>query len=64
MKVYEGKQIKVTIEAVIEGGRLIQLFPYGETNQEHCIHGIKLRWSCEKCEEETQHQSDDEMGAR
>lgn len=43
---------KATINAVVEHNRLIQKFPYGETNQEHCIHGIKLRWSCEGCEDE------------
>jgi len=42
----------VTIVAVIENNRLIQKFSYGETNQEHCIHGIKLRWSCGSCEDE------------
>jgi len=50
MKDYEGQQIKIEIEAVRDNDRLIQLFDYGETNQEHCIHGIKLRWSCDKCE--------------
>jgi len=44
--------MKVEIDAIIEGERIIQLFPYGETNQEHCVHGIKLRWSCDKCEDE------------
>jgi hypothetical protein len=43
--------VKFEIEVVIEQNRLIQKFPYGETNQEHCVHGIKLRWSCDKCEE-------------
>lgn len=43
--------MKVEIEAVIESERIVQKFPYDETNQEHCIHGIKLRWDCEKCED-------------
>lgn len=33
--------------------RIVQRFPYGENNEEHCIHGIKLRWSCETCEDES-----------
>jgi hypothetical protein len=43
--------VKVEITAVYENGRAIQKFPYGETNQEHCIHGIKLRWSCDDCDD-------------
>lgn len=43
--------MKVEIETTIEHERVVQVFPYGETNSEHCIHGIKLRWSCEDCEE-------------
>lgn len=46
--------MKVTIEADIVHDRLVQRFPYGELNEEHCIHGIKLRWSCEKCEDEVE----------
>lgn len=42
---------KVTIEAVIQNERMVQKFPYGELNEEHCIHGIKLRWSCDECED-------------
>lgn len=44
------KVITTEITAVIEGGRIIQLFSYGETNNEHCVHGIKLRWHCDDCE--------------
>ena len=43
--------MKVEIEAVIQEGRIIQKFSYGELNDQHCVHGIKLRWSCEKCED-------------
>lgn len=43
-----------TINVVVENGRIIQVFPYGEKNEEHCIHGIKLRWSCGACEDETE----------
>lgn len=48
--------MKVEIEAVIENERLVQKFPYGELNEEHCIHGIKLRWSCDDCEDEIENQ--------
>ena len=44
-------KIDVTVQAVAIEERLVQQFPYGETNQEHCIHGIKLRWSCDDCED-------------
>jgi len=43
--------MKAMIDIANENNRFVQKFHYGETNQEHCIHGIKLRWSCEKCEE-------------
>ncbi len=51
----------VCIRAVIIGNRIIQKFPYGEVNEEHCIHGIKLRWSCDSCEDET-YQEPEEQG--
>lgn len=43
----------VSIEAVWssqEPPRLIQIFDNGDVCDEWCIHGIKLRWSCDKCE--------------
>lgn len=44
--------MKYEIEAVIDDGRIIQKFPYGELNDQCCVHGIKLRWSCDTCEDE------------
>lgn len=43
----------VAIQAFVENGRLVQLYPTGEENDQCCIHGIKLRWSCDDCEEMT-----------
>lgn len=47
----ETQFVQVTIKAIIEDGRLIQKYPTGEKNDQCCIHGIKLRWSCDECEE-------------
>lgn len=46
--------MKVEIEAQLINDRLVQVFTYGrekELNDQHCIHGIKLRWSCDDCED-------------
>lgn len=42
--------IVATVEVVVENKRFIQKFPYGDLQHEHCIHGIKLRWSCGDCD--------------
>lgn len=31
--------------------RLVQRFDANEICEEWCVHGVKLRWSCNKCEE-------------
>lgn len=46
--------IKIEVDALWTkdmNPRLVQVFPYGEVNEEHCVHGIKLRWSCDRCED-------------
>lgn len=51
-----GSGMKVEIEVVIDRAwdkpRIVQKFPYGGVNTEHCVHGIKLRWSCDSCEDD------------
>lgn len=37
--------MKIEIDVVFDEGRLVQVFPDKEKNEEHCIHGIKLRWT-------------------
>lgn len=41
----------VEIKAKIEDKRIVQVFQDKTTNQEFCVHGIKLRWGCDECED-------------
>lgn len=42
---------KIDVECINDNERLILKSLFEDDSHENCIHGIKLRWSCDECED-------------
>ena len=43
--------IKVNVTCVVLNGRIIASDYGWDEEQQHCVHGVKLRWGCDWCGE-------------
>ncbi len=56
--------IRIPMTCVVLSGRIIASDYGWDEEQQHCVHGVKLRWGCDWCEETLLEALQDQKKAR